>query len=1447
MGCVFSKQRWAKERNPQPSDPPKTRDLTEDAEILSLTELGKMGSHSFKERNFKKKHHCAVCRQALDSHGMYCRECKTAVHKKCEEKVSVPCEVISDPSPFQNQMNIPPGRDKMESVMEKLMGSHYDFDLTYITERIISVLYLSDLEEQRYSANLKEVAAMLKSKHQDKFLLINLSEKRHDICKLNPKVEEFGWPDLHAPSLDKICAACKTMENWLNSDPQNVVVLHCKGNKGKTGVIVAAYMHYSKISAGADQALSTVAMRKFCEDKISSSLQPSQNRYIYYFAGLLSGAIKMNSSPLFLHQIHIPALLNYQSGGGYSPFLKIYQSLQLVYSSGKYDIQGPNSKVLCVNIEPALLLKGDILVKCYHRLSDDCKRECVFRIQFHTCSVHGSQLAFDKGELDHACTDDRFPADATVELLFSSGPQRRGGEVQGNEPGVSVDYATTDPIVRWDSYENFNLHHEDSAEDICHTRGPLDGSLYAQVKKRRAPGSSPTGCSTSVKTSTHSPSHSSSTPPIHLSIQPLSLSKDASRSSAPPESLSPPLREKREKDEDREKHRETAILDDGECSPIRPDRSVQSCYGRPYSHTHSFCDPDLTNQHALAQTLHPKHHTLPCSRTAPLPVRDLCVSQPDLLWERGRCLHHPCPETVRHMYSYPTQETHLHSPLSHSQSSRSHTLPAQTHAMFYSGEACPVFHCPALPQGHAHIPPSLTPNQSLLSSPYRELRYSTTPPTSCSCRDCSRLREDVALHSLRGRELEALPWSREAEFGIRREGPMHWRDGRAESHWEGVQEGEYWRRKLAMSPVMLSYGRCHAIPKQDQTVYITDTQPDHITPLSPYPSPQSSGYHSPHPPCPCSPQPFRESPGYASISHSPNSSPIAITPSPKRANHNNASAAESQHGVKDGCIKVLEADKSHIEAFSPHRRSMEVGEPMKSKALESNTFPGSLIATVSAVSGAEDNMKKTPITDSTSHTTLISNPPSSKTVESVQVQTHKSCVPELEQDKVERPGSCYTSASTSTSPQPPLCSSERSSASEFPSFSINAERQSLTTLTDCNEESSNSDLTTSSPDPDGYITPSFPIASYSYPLLTVPHVPYTGYTEITIPASLPQPPLPEKQRASPLQNASDCTSTSSIRSTGKPTSSAQFHVSFSTTANELPLASKCKVTPSSGMEEPENRLSSKFVQDSSKYWYKPGISRDQAIAVLKDKEPGCFLIRDSNSFQGAYGLALKVSTPPAHASNHGETSNPQEQLVRHFLIESGPKGVKIKGCQNETYFGSLSALVYQHSITPVSLPCVLRIPDRDLVGELQELQSGSNTSTAADLLKQGAACNVLYLNSVETESLTGPQAVSKATKCTLTQEPRSSPTVVHFKVSTQGITLTDNQRRLFFRRHYPIHSVTFSSVDPLDQRMFGFVARRSGGLGNVCHLFAELDPEQPATAIVNFINKVMLGPQQLRK
>ena len=69
-----------------------------------------------------------------------------------------------------------------------------------------------------------------------------------------------------------------------------------------------------------------------------------------------------------------------------------------------------------------------------------------------------------------------------------------------------------------------------------------------------------------------------------------------------------------------------------------------------------------------------------------------------------------------------------------------------------------------------------------------------------------------------------------------------------------------------------------------------------------------------------------------------------------------------------------------------------------------------------------------------------------------------------------------------------------------------------------------------------------------------------------------------------------------------------------------------------------------------------------------------------------------------------------------------------------------------------------------------------------------AACSVVYVASVDTESLTGPEAVTKAIESTLQLEPAPKTTVVHFKVSSHGITLTDLRHRSFdsfFHSHHP--------------------------------------------------------------
>lgn len=48
---------------------------------------------------------------------------------------------------------------------------------------------------------------------------------------------------------------------------------------------------------------------------------------------------------------------------------------------------------------------------------------------------------------------------------------------------------------------------------------------------------------------------------------------------------------------------------------------------------------------------------------------------------------------------------------------------------------------------------------------------------------------------------------------------------------------------------------------------------------------------------------------------------------------------------------------------------------------------------------------------------------------------------------------------------------------------------------------------------------------------------------------------------------------------------------------------------------------------------------DPAIALLKDQEPGAFIIRDSHSFRGAYGLAMKVSSPPPTIMQQNKKGN----------------------------------------------------------------------------------------------------------------------------------------------------------------------------------------------------------------
>ncbi|KAM4897692.1 tensin-1 isoform 6-T6 [Sylvia borin] len=1575
------------------------------------------------------------------------------------------------------------------------MESSCELDLVYITERIIAVSYPSVAEEQSYSSNLREVAHMLKSKHGNNYVLFNLSERRRDINKLHPKVLDFGWPDMHTPALEKICSICKAMDTWLNAAAHNVVVLHNKGNRGRLGVVVAAYMHYSNISASADQALDRFAMKRFYEDKVVPVGQPSQKRYIHYFSGLLSGSIKMNNKPLFLHHVIMHGIPNFESKGGCRPFLKIYQAMQPVYTSGIYNVQGDSQTGICITIEPGLLLKGDILLKCYHKKFRSPTRDVIFRVQFHTCAVHDLDVVFGKEDLDEAFRDDRFPEYGKVEFVFSYGPEKiQGMEHLENGPSVSVDYNTSDPLIRWDSYENFNIQREDSAEgawaepplpskhlekEVGHTQGPLDGSLYAKVKKKDSLHDSTGAVNAARLPLSAAPNHVEHTLSVSSDSGNSTASTKTDRTDEPGVTGAPSGQAVLSPEEKQELDR--LLVGFGLESvpamhnhvpgpvparlPAMPGRHVVPAQVHVNGNATALVaeretdilDDELPNQdgHSVGSlgTLSSLDGTTTASETgyqeAPrvgslssLPNGPSSCNGAEKLLKEGLydgeplsnggypynnqntlMGHHlrdtlpslrPSASTQEHLAGYPQRLPGSHAsgwlqpqPLPSSQP----YLYAYDHPGTYRSRSFPAvdtakYDNPVLPQAPARSTSSREAVQRGLNSwqqqggsrpPSRLLEGSmeSHSPSISSCSPQPSPLQTVPPHSHSMPEFPRVPSRREIEQSIEALDVLMLDLAPAVHKSQSVPATSRQDKpagplpsSLSTQPIAGLYARPTPQVAQPRS-FGTSVSPvvsepggkayspgeldygvhDYREAYSPYsyqltqlPEPRSYSHapaeaqmgtvplstscYSPvgsqqqftsSPPSPTVPaqnqMPLKGPESYEELSRSaeeplnleglvahrvaePRSyvESVARTATTGRGGTLPAAQPAAQPSAQPGGPEVPTRNGTFSNSFvapSPVSTSSPI-HSMDGASLRSYPSEGSPHGTVTPPHASAEPLYRSPVGSQmpSAHSSYQNSSPSSFAMVQGGVPGSAYSSPDypdgravLQPEPQARPQpqvnvvgvhtlpgsprSLHRTVATNTPPSPgfgrrainpsmsgapgspglgrhavvahgnlvappgsPSLSRHQAAAAATspgsPLYGYSSPEERHLTLS---RQSSSSGYQPPS-------TPSFPVSPAYYPGTSTPHSSSPDSAAYRQGSPTSQPALPEKRRMSAGDRSNSLPNYATVNgkvssplSSGMSSPSGGSTVAFSHT---LPDFSKFSMPDIS----PETRAKVKFVQDTSKYWYKPDISREQAIALLKDREPGAFIIRDSHSFRGAYGLAMKVASPPPTVMQQNKKGDLTNELVRHFLIETSSRGVKLKGCPNEPNFGCLSALVYQHSITPLALPCKLVIPDRDPMEEKKD--SASATNSATDLLKQGAACNVLFINSVEMESLTGPQAISKAVAETLVADPTPTATIVHFKVSAQGITLTDNQRKLFFRRHYPLNTVTFCDLDPQERKwtktdgsgpakLFGFVARKQGSTtDNICHLFAELDPDQPAAAIVNFVSRVMLGSGQKR-
>lgn len=102
------------------------------------------------------------------------------------------------------------------------------------------------------------------------------------------------------------------------------------------------------------------------------------------------------------------------------------------------------------------------------------------------------------------------------------------------------------------------------------------------------------------------------------------------------------------------------------------------------------------------------------------------------------------------------------------------------------------------------------------------------------------------------------------------------------------------------------------------------------------------------------------------------------------------------------------------------------------------------------------------------------------------------------------------------------------------------------------------------------------------------------------------------------------------------------------------------------------------------------------------------------------------------------------------------------------FTGSLSALVYAHTVDSLALPTTLVLPHEDTVFPLSQSQS-----TTAHLLTQGAACQLIFLGIIGVECMSGDDALLRG----ISAVEHSEPIIISLRLSKQGLTLTDVHRR----------------------------------------------------------------------
>ncbi|EPZ34584.1 phosphatases II [Rozella allomycis CSF55] len=276
----------------------------------------------------------------------------------------------------------------------------FDLDLTYITERIIAMGFPSDNLEGVYRNKMADVVRFLDSRHPDKYKVYNLcSERNYDTSNFNNRVSSYPFDDHNAPTMNLVINFCRDVDEWLMKNPKNVVVIHCKAGKGRTGVMICSYLIHSGICKSFEESLEFYGVARTQNSK--GVTIPSQKRYVMYYDLLIKSKKVYYDRTVLLDRIKVDSPPKLTNDNTSNIFFTIKIRDNKIFESDIQVLKLQNT--LDYVLSKQIPVNGDVKIEIFHR--DSFGKKNIAQFWINTFFLATNPVVLERHEIDKVVKD----------------------------------------------------------------------------------------------------------------------------------------------------------------------------------------------------------------------------------------------------------------------------------------------------------------------------------------------------------------------------------------------------------------------------------------------------------------------------------------------------------------------------------------------------------------------------------------------------------------------------------------------------------------------------------------------------------------------------------------------------------------------------------------------------------------------------------------------------------------------------------------------------------------------------------------------------------------------------------------------------------------------------------------------------------------------------------